>query len=213
MSVEEAATGPRTRCVAFALDVSKSMDCGLEFLGRRVDVAKRLLLRVMLFLLEKIGSYRLHLYLFPSGAPDLLPHERIYHGLVVDVHSIAKLERLLGGVVETRPTTPLIEALERIAMEVESRCAIVAVTDGEMAHPIFSGTGRAPELARVLDEKGINALVVALSTRPRSLEALVSTTRRVMLEVLRPTLLHSGVIDDTARQLSGMVASLILGGP
>lgn len=194
------------------MDVSKSMNEDLGFLGRKIEVAKRLLLRISSFLLDAAGCYRLHLYLFPSSVPDLMPHEKIHQGLVVDRYSIDKLERLLSQVTETRPTTPLIEALERIAQEVESRCAIVAITDGEISHPIFSSK-RVPDLERVLEGKNMSALIVALSMNPHFLGALMSATRRVHLEVLRPSLLHSGVIDDTAKLVSAKVISLVSLGP
>lgn len=202
--------GSGTLCVAFALDVSKSMDDDLEFLGKKIEVAKRFLLRISSFLLKAAGRYKLHLYLFPSPIPELMPHEKMHQGLVVDHYSIAKLERLLSQVTDTRPTTPLIEALELIAKEVESRCTIVAITDGEIAHPAFS-SGRVSALARVLEEKDMKAMIVVLSMSPSFLEALASVARRVHLEVLRPSLLHSGVMDDTARLISAKVVSLASG--
>ncbi|MEM1913239.1 MAG: vWA domain-containing protein [Desulfurococcaceae archaeon] len=204
------AVDSRTLCIAFALDVSQSMKDSFGFLGRKIDVAKRLLLELSFFLLKTVGCYRLHLYLFPSQVPELVPHERLHQGFVTDKYSVDRLETLLSQLTETRPRTPLIEALEKIAMEVESRCVIVVITDGEIAHPAISG--RTSELSRVLEEKSIESLILVLNTRPPDfLEALASTVRRIHLEVLRPSLLHSGIIGDTAKHLSSRLASLTSG--
>lgn len=170
---------------AFAIDISRSMDERYGYIGKKIEIARQIFFNLSEVLLRIRRPYRLHLYVFPSLIPDVIPCEKLYQLTILDAYALTLLKRVVDSITGTRPTTPLIESLTYIANDIESRGLIVVITDGVFIKVSNEKIGK---LEEVLKEKDIYVTILNLNMMPPDLERISSD--RIEIEMLYPSQLH-----------------------
>lgn len=189
----------RVLSIAFVLDISKSMDEQYGYVGKKVEIAKQIV-KVFISLSDLILNirelYRFYLYVFPSLIPDVRPCEEIHRQIIFNTQTLENLQKVVDSIVETRPTTPLIESLICVANDLDMNGFIIVITDGVY---VKISNEKLSELRNIIEEKKLYIIVLCLN---KNLEDLMKiSSDRIEVEILYASDLYSVLLNNTLKKL------------
>jgi len=182
--------------LAIALDASLSMREPIIGVGRRIEVARKIVAKIIEKAYYAMGPYRLHLYVFPpSYAADIIPVEKITTRFVTTRYVVDAIKANLET-IETRPTTPLFTALKTIVEEIPRKTPIIVVTDGTTITDMVKERIVREDIKKAIEEKELKLTLILLTliTPPKLLE--FATTVNARIENLTPVTLQVETLLD-----------------
>ena len=122
--------------VALLLDRSASMGETLPLINKtKLEAAKEVAAQLIETLYHALGPYRLDLYLTPPdiALPDTYAEKAASRTILLPEIAASAARQVSRLDIETRPTTPLFNAIKQVAEEEPPGTLIVALTDAQEA--------------------------------------------------------------------------------